>query len=72
MSFQWLDFSALDGIDEELREIVKDSAFIDEARCAALCYGLRKRTELLREYARSRENPQTAVSHKPRRQEKER
>ena len=46
-SFSWLDFSALRGIDEEFREILSGSAFIDAARRDALCFGLRKRVELL-------------------------
>ena len=46
-SFKWLDFQALNDIDEEFREILAGSAFIDEARRDALCYGLRKRVELL-------------------------
>lgn len=50
-SFDWLDLNALYGIDEELREIVKDSLFIDEARCAALCSGLKRRVELLTDVA---------------------
>ena len=54
-SFKWLDFSALKGVDEELREILKGSPFIDEARCDALCYGLQKRVEYLQEYVRTRE-----------------
>lgn len=46
-SFEWLDLNALYGIDEELRELVKGSLFIDESRCNALCNGLIKRVELL-------------------------
>lgn len=46
-SFDWLDLNTLNGIDEELREIVKGSLFIDEVRCTALCNGLKKRVELL-------------------------
>jgi len=46
-SFKWLDFQALNDIDEEFREILAGSAFIDEARRDALCFGLRKRVELL-------------------------
>jgi len=57
-SFKWLDFAALSGLDEELREIVKGSVFIDTARCDALCRGLDKRVELLRDYVRTRDNPQ--------------
>lgn len=46
-SFDWVDLMALDGIDGEFREIVKDSPFIDKARCDALCSALRKRVEML-------------------------
>ena len=45
--FGWLDFSALRGIDEELRELAKGSVFIDGARCEALCKGLLGRIEML-------------------------
>jgi hypothetical protein len=55
-SVAWLNLSALRGMDEEFGAIVKDSAFIDGARRDALCYGLRKRVELLQELVRSREN----------------
>lgn len=51
--FSWLDFSALNGIDEELREILKGSLFIDEARREALCRGLMGRVELLQKKALS-------------------
>ena len=61
-SFKWLDFSALNGVDEELREIVKGSPFIDDARCDALCYGLQKRVEQLREYVKAREALQISLS----------
>jgi hypothetical protein len=52
-SFKWLGFDALNGIEDELREIVKGSVFIDTARRDALCCGLLKRIELLREIANS-------------------
>jgi hypothetical protein len=51
--FSWLNFTALRGIDEEFREILRDSAFIDAARCDSLCYALRKRVDVLAEVARS-------------------
>ena len=51
--FSWLDFSALKGIDEELREIVKGSLFIDEARREALCQGLMDRLGMLEEAVRA-------------------
>lgn len=48
-SFDWLDFAALDGIDEELRTILQGSPVIDAARCDALCMALCQRVELLRQ-----------------------
>lgn len=46
-SFDWLDLTALAGIDEELRELVKGSLFIDTARTDAFCAALRGRVERL-------------------------
>lgn len=51
--FSWLSFSALAGIDEELRELVRDSMFIDESRCNALCRGLNQRIKMLSDVALS-------------------
>ena len=51
--FSWIDFSALTGIEDELREIVKGSLFVDENRCNALCEGLRGRIRMLEEAALS-------------------
>lgn len=48
-SFDWVDLPALHGIDEEFREIVKGSPFIDQARCDAICTALRGRIEMLSE-----------------------
>ena len=53
-SFDWLDLNSLYGIDEELRELVRDSVFIDTARCDALCTALRNRVEMLAETVNSR------------------
>ena len=53
-SFEWLDMQALSGIDEEFREILATSAFIDDARRDALCYGLQKRVKMLGDCIRSR------------------
>jgi hypothetical protein len=36
-------------LDEELREIVKGSLFIDDARCEALCRGFNQRISMLEE-----------------------
>ena len=46
--FEWLDFSALKGIEEELRELVRGSLFIDMARCDALCRGVAGRVKMLK------------------------
>lgn len=48
-----LDFGALSGIEEEFREIVRGSVFIDAARCDALCRGLRGRIDKLEKVALS-------------------
>ena len=52
--FDWLDFFALKGIEEELRELVRGSLFIDEARCDALCRGLAGRVDMLKKHVDSR------------------
>jgi len=46
--FSWLDIAELNGIDEELREILSLSTFIDEARRDALCFAARKRVDMLK------------------------
>jgi hypothetical protein len=51
-SFGWVSLAALHGIDEEFREIIKGSPFVDEARCNALCTALRRRVEMLAEVMR--------------------
>ncbi|WP_411676881.1 hypothetical protein [Caproicibacter sp.] len=53
-SFDWLDLSALKGIDDEFRDILNGSLFIDETRPDALCFALRKRVEMLAEIVNSR------------------
>lgn len=50
-SFEWVDFSKLSDIDEELREIFRGSMFVDDRRCDALCKGLKRRVELLKQEA---------------------
>ncbi len=52
--FDWLDLNALYDIDEELRELVRNSIFIDTTRCDALCFALRRRVEMLTELVNSR------------------
>ena len=46
-SFDWLDLTALCGIEDEFREIVRRSVFIDDARREAICKALKGRVELL-------------------------
>ena len=53
-SFDWLDLSELYGLDEEFREIVKGSLFIDEARADAICFVFRKRVEMLHEFVNAK------------------
>ncbi|WP_195267538.1 excisionase [Eubacterium sp. 1001713B170207_170306_E7] len=48
-SFDWLDLKVLDGIDEQLRELMRGSLFIDDARSDALCSALKERVESLTE-----------------------
>lgn len=46
-SFDWVDLNALEGMDDEIREIVNDSPFIDDLRCDAICNAFNKRIEML-------------------------
>ncbi len=56
-SFDWLDLSRLAGIDEELRELMRGSLFIDEARCNALCNALGQRVTMLESLASNHITP---------------
>ncbi|MDE7311246.1 MAG: excisionase [Eubacterium sp.] len=60
--FSWLDFCALSGIEEEWREIVKGSVFVEQARCEAICKGLSERVKWLEGAARAAK-PQAFVDH---------
>ncbi|MFB5760059.1 HipA domain-containing protein [Paenibacillus medicaginis] len=53
-SFDWLDLSLLQGLDEEFRAILQGSLFIDEARRDALCSALQKRVDMLAGIVHSR------------------
>ena len=55
-NFEWLDFSALKGIEEDFSELLKTSEFIEDARQSALCYGIKKRVDMLRDLISSRES----------------
>lgn len=58
-SFDWIDWSALDGIENEFRAIVADSAFIDSERCNAICCGIALRVKMLRSHAEETNRIQT-------------
>ena len=53
-SFNWIDFSSLKGIDEEFRDMLQGSSFIDSSRRDALCNGLKERIEILHDVVRSK------------------
>jgi hypothetical protein len=48
-SFDWLNLDALNGIEEEYSDLLKQSAFIDEERRSKLCFALQMRVKLLKE-----------------------
>jgi len=49
-SFEWFDIKALSGIEDEYREVLSNSLFIDNTRRDSLCYGLRQRVQQLGKY----------------------
>ena len=51
-SFAWIDWDALNGIEEDFRAAVQDSPFLDGARCDAICRGIAGRVERLKQHAR--------------------
>ena len=53
-SFNWIDFSSLKGIDEEFRDMLQGSSFIDSSRRDALCNGLKERIEILHDVVRNK------------------
>jgi hypothetical protein len=53
-SFDWLDFSALKGIEEEYATLLNQSAFIDDARRDVLCGALTRRIAMLEAIATRR------------------
>jgi hypothetical protein len=52
-SFDWLDLTALEGIDQEYGELLRQSMFIDDQRRDKLCFALQARLRLLGEVIRS-------------------
>lgn len=61
-SFEWIDWSALSGIEEEFREIVKDSLFVSEKRRDVISNAIKGRVRMLKEYADKKGKVQLAVS----------
>lgn len=51
-SFSWVDFGKLTGIEGEMREIFRDSLFVDDRRTDALCRGMKRRIEMLEKEAK--------------------
>lgn len=58
--FDWVDLSKLTGVDEEFREIVAGSPFVDNTRCDAICDALRRRVQMLGAVIRDRAGHTTA------------
>jgi len=54
-SFDWLDFSAVDGIADDFAEILASSPYIDEERKGFLCSAIARRVELLDEFVQIQE-----------------
>jgi hypothetical protein len=50
-SLDWIDFSALQDLDEEFRILLSSSPYIDEPRTDALCAGLKGRVRQLEQLA---------------------
>ena len=61
-SFDWIDWPALAGIEEEFREIVKGSLFVSEKRRDVICNAIKGRIRMLKEYADKKGKAQLAVS----------
>ena len=61
-SLDWIDFSALYDIDEELRILLSRSPYIDASRTDALCNGLKGRVEQLERLVLEQKH-QVTVNH---------
>jgi len=51
--FSWLDFSDFYGIEDDLKEILSVSNYVNETRSEALCSAVKKRVDLLRDIINS-------------------
>lgn len=54
-SFDWLDLTLLDGIEDQVREVFDGSLFVDEARSHAICQSLSRRIERVKKMIQTRE-----------------
>lgn len=61
-SFEWIDWSSLSGIEDEFRKIVKDSLYVSENRCNAICRAFIGRIEMLKEYVSKKGRKYFAVT----------
>ena len=63
-SFEWLAMEKLSGIEEEFREIVRGSLFVDEKRCDALCAALKNRVKMLEKVIHANQTVYTIDDYK--------
>ena len=63
-SFEWLAMEKLSGIEEEFREIVRGSLFVDEKRCDALCAALKNRVNMLEKVIHANQTVYTIDDYK--------
>lgn len=59
--FSWLDLSKLDGIEDDIQEVMKKSEYLDERRINAICEAIRKRIRLLDEMIPTQNNHMTMI-----------
>ena len=45
----WIDFSLLNGFEDECRNVLNSSSFIDETRTDNICYAISKRIQMLKD-----------------------
>ena len=61
--FQWLDVSALAGLDDIVREVFAGSDFVDAQRAGAIAKAVAERVERLKAHIRSREYGRDDLAH---------
>ena len=63
--FSWLDLSALDGIEDFVRELYEKSEYMEPIRVDTLANALRTRIELLDDIVQTQSGGQTMLSSRP-------